>query len=103
LTQIECHKAQLRRVRARLSAKGRLPSKQVASTPEEHHNIGVSKKLHEHIGTFLQKHAGDPAIQVQIIETCCSPAVLIVHFSELPPQVETASPSLHPVKVMWSE
>lgn len=40
------------------------PVEIVGNTPQEHHHIGLSQNLHEHIGTFLRKHAGDPAIKV---------------------------------------
>jgi hypothetical protein len=39
---------------------------QVAKTSQEHHHIGVSQNHHEHIGTFLRRNAGDPAIKVSI-------------------------------------
>jgi hypothetical protein len=65
LTGIERREARLRRIRAWLSRQGR--SDPVGGTPQEHHHIGVSQKRFEHIGTFLRRHAGDPAIQVPSI------------------------------------
>ena len=32
-------------------------------TPLEHHHIGLSQNQHEHIGTFLRKNSGDPAVK----------------------------------------
>ena len=37
----------------------------VASGLQEHHHIGLSQNRYEHIGTFLRRNAGDPAIRVR--------------------------------------
>ena len=36
----------------------------VVNNPDAHHHIGVAENHPEHIGTFLQVHAGNPAIKV---------------------------------------
>jgi len=64
LAQIERRETRLRRIRARLSREGRIHSEVVARTPQEHHHIGVSQNYYEHVGGFLRKHAGNPAIRV---------------------------------------
>jgi hypothetical protein len=48
----------------------------VGTTPHEHHHIGVSQNHYEHIGTFLQKHSGDPAISVRIFIVPCIAALM---------------------------
>ena len=65
LAQIERREARLRRIRAGLSDAKRIQSEVVGSAPHEHHHIGVSQKNFEHIGTFLRRHTGDPAIRVR--------------------------------------
>lgn len=65
LAQIERRATRLRRIRARLVKDGRLRTEQVASTPEEHHHIAASQNEYVHIGYFLQRHSGDPAIEVR--------------------------------------
>ena len=68
LTQIERRKARIRRIRARLAKDGDLgcEPEHLANTPQEHHHIGLAQNRYEHIGTFLRRHQGDPAIQVCI-------------------------------------
>jgi len=82
LTQIERREARLRRIRirAKLSKTGQGSGDLVARTPEEHYHIGVSEKSHLHIGTFLSKNAGDPAIQVWIMQESCSVVPLTPFF-----------------------
>jgi len=65
LARIERREARIRRIRTRLSHEQRLHSERVGSTPREHHHIGISQNQYEHIGTFLRKNDGDPAIRVQ--------------------------------------
>jgi len=66
LTQIERRKARIRRIRAKILEDGGYvcDPEEVASTPLEHHHIGLAQNRYEHIGTFLRKHTGDPAVQV---------------------------------------
>jgi hypothetical protein len=68
LTQIERRENRLRRVRAKLVVAGLCPDELVAKTPQEHHHIGVSQNEYDHIGTFLQKNSGDPAIKVRAMK-----------------------------------
>jgi len=46
----------------------------------KHYHIGVSEKNHLHIGIFLSKNAGDPAIQVWIMQESCSVTLLTPSF-----------------------
>jgi len=71
LTQIERRKARIRCIKAKLFKDGgsACEPEAVANTPQEHHHIGIAQNRYEHIGTFLHKHAGDPAVQVCIINT----------------------------------
>lgn len=66
MAQLERRAARLRRVRARLTREGGLQPEAVPSTPQEHHHIGATQNNYIHIGTFLQKNTGDPAIQVRV-------------------------------------
>jgi hypothetical protein len=65
LAQIERREARLRRIRARLS--NRTQCERVPGKMDQHHHIGVSQNQYEHIGTFLQKNARDPAIKVRCL------------------------------------
>lgn len=65
LTQIERRQTHICRIRARVSTDKRVKRETVACTPQEHHHIGHSQNQYEHIGTFLRKYAGDPAIKVR--------------------------------------
>lgn len=60
LTHIERRQARLRTLRERLG----LHLESVPRSLEEHHHIGSSQNVYEHLGTFLHRHAGDPAIKV---------------------------------------
>jgi hypothetical protein len=70
LTRIERRKARLRRLRQNLPSQPNAqnhPSSEAEHgtlDPERHYYIGASETLSEHIGTFLQDHAGDPAVKV---------------------------------------
>jgi hypothetical protein len=64
LARIERREARLRRLRAKLNQDSPTHAEPVANTPQQHHHIGSSQKLYEHIGTFLQKFSGDPAVKV---------------------------------------
>jgi hypothetical protein len=64
LAQIERREARLRCIRAKLYQGGDARAEAVTNTLREHHHIGSSRNLYEHIGTFLRKHSGDPAIKV---------------------------------------
>ena len=41
-----------------------IDSEGVPRTLRKHHHIGKSENRHEHIGTFLRQHSGDPATKV---------------------------------------
>lgn len=66
MTRIEQREMRLRRIQAKLRKTGKVidvndSKRRLLSC---HHHIGISQKHYEHIGTFLWKNAGDPAIQV---------------------------------------
>jgi len=68
IAQIERRQARLRRIRSRLPVHVLKQRERVVKSPLEHHHIGRSQNNHEHIGTFLRKHTGDPAVQVYQFE-----------------------------------
>jgi hypothetical protein len=61
LAQIERRQARIRRIRAR---DGTFPRERVDMSPVAHHHIGISQNDYLHIGTFLRKNLGDPAVRV---------------------------------------
>lgn len=63
LARIERREARLRRLQAKLRKDSNVHAEAVAHAPQEHHHIGSSQNVYEHIGTFLRNHSGDPAIQ----------------------------------------
>jgi hypothetical protein len=62
-----------------------------AVTPEAHHMIGMMENLSEHLGLFIQKCTGDPAIKVHSLNTCLLYQNVLNLFVELRPKVEAAS------------
>lgn len=64
LAQIERREARLRRIRARTDNSVQYQEDPMASTPQQHHHIGISQNHWQHVGTFLQGNAGDPAVLV---------------------------------------
>jgi hypothetical protein len=64
LAQIERRQTRLRRIRAKLSPDLQIGREVVPNMPQEHHHIGRSQNQYLHIGTFLGRHAGDPAAKV---------------------------------------
>lgn len=64
LTRIERRVTRLRRIRNKINPVPELDNERAIS-PSVHHHIGKSQNLPYHIGTFLQQHEGDPAIQVR--------------------------------------
>ena len=67
MAQIERRQARLRRIRRKLPSHVLKQREIVTKSPHEHHHIGHSQNNYEHVGTFLQKHTGDPAIQVSVL------------------------------------
>jgi hypothetical protein len=73
LAQIERRQARLRRIKAKLSPEAQARREAISKEPQQHHHIGRSQNQYEHIGTFLRRHAGDPAVMVcrnQRIPSC---------------------------------
>jgi hypothetical protein len=64
LAQIERRQARIRRIRARNFANTKIRPETLTNTANVHHHIGKSQDHWEHLGSFLQKHSGDPAIEV---------------------------------------
>jgi hypothetical protein len=64
IAQIERHQARLRRIRAYYRKAGKTSSEDVAISLEAHHVIELSQNFPEYIPVFLERHRGDPAIQV---------------------------------------
>jgi hypothetical protein len=64
MAQTERRQARIRRIREQNSGKTTVIDEKVAINPDVHYAIGQSENLPEHIGLFVQKHQGDPAIKV---------------------------------------
>jgi hypothetical protein len=71
LTRIERRQARLRRIRQRYKESGRAAREEVPISPELHHVIGRSQNYPEHIPSFLQNNANDPAVKVDGILVDC--------------------------------
>ena|ERR1700722_1958804 len=63
LTQIERRQTRIRHLRYQL---GTSKNESIPRAPHAHHIIGETQNDPESIPTFLQKHAGDPAVKVRI-------------------------------------
>ena len=93
LARIERRQARIRRIRARHSDS---VHEQVDSTPEKHHHIAKSQNDNVHIGTFLRKNVGDPAVQVQIKIICVITTLMFL--TEFFTQFKTTPPSSYYIK-----
>jgi hypothetical protein len=80
LAQIERREARLRRIKAKLVSPGQGWGETVARTPQQHHHIGISQNQYQHIGTFLQRNSGDPAVKVSAMSDAGSPDALVQDF-----------------------
>ena len=67
MTQIERCQAHIRRIRARNLASNKTETETVDRDPEVHHRIAKSQNQPEHLGQFVQKHSGDPAVKVRAV------------------------------------
>lgn len=65
MTKIERRQTRIRRIKQKLS--NEIHTEDVATTPDAHHHIGLSENRYEHIGSFLNAHSGDPAIEVLLL------------------------------------
>ena len=63
LARIERRQARIRRIHSQKPS-SQHGSKEYAIRPEAHHVIGKTENSPEHLGLFVQKHSGDPAIGV---------------------------------------
>jgi hypothetical protein len=74
MTRLERRQSRLRHIREKLGTQKTVMDDEVASTgtPDLHHYIGKSQNTPLHIGTYLQRYAGDPAIKVSPLLRCLS-------------------------------
>jgi hypothetical protein len=63
LARIERRQARIRRMCPEKSASQ--PDEECVARPEAHHAIGKTENLPESLSLFVQKHLGDPAIEVR--------------------------------------
>ena len=63
LTRIECRQARIRWIHPQKPA-SQLDGEECAARPEAHHTIGKTENFTEHLGLFVHKHSGDPAVEV---------------------------------------
>jgi hypothetical protein len=64
LARMERREARIHRMRPQEPA-SQCDDEECAATPEAHHTIGKTENFPEHLGLFIQKHLGDPAIEVR--------------------------------------
>jgi hypothetical protein len=63
LARIERRQARIRRIRPQKPA-SQSNDEECAARPEAHHTIGKTENFPEHLSFFVQKHSGDPAVEV---------------------------------------
>ena len=63
LAQIEHHQAHIRQMHLQRST-NQPSDKECTVRPEHHHTIGKTENFPEHLNLFVQRHSGDPAIEV---------------------------------------
>jgi hypothetical protein len=66
LARIERRQARIRRIRLQQPASPSL-DEECSATPEAHHIIGKTENFPEHLSLFVQKHSGDPAVEVCVL------------------------------------
>ena len=66
LARIERRQARIRRMRPQKSA-SQPGDEECIARPEAHHAIGKTENLPERLSQFIQKHSGDPAIEVRAL------------------------------------
>jgi hypothetical protein len=66
LARIERRQARIRRMGPQKSA-SQPGGEEYAARPEAHHAIGKTENLPECLSLFIQKHSGDPAIEVRAL------------------------------------
>jgi hypothetical protein len=70
LARIERRQARIRQIRPREPA-SQSNDEECIARPEAHHTIGKTENLPEHLGFFVQKHSGDPAVEVCALVCSC--------------------------------
>jgi hypothetical protein len=68
MARIERRQTRIRRIRARNFQANHLKemTENSATSPDSHYSIGKTENFPEHIGEFVQRHVGDPAIKVDL-------------------------------------
>ena len=66
LARIERREARIHRLRPPKSG-NQAPDEGCATLPKAHHTIGQTESFPEHIGQFVQRHSGDPAVEVCVL------------------------------------
>lgn len=68
MARIERRQTRIRRIRAHnihvKDIEAMADGNSSATTPSSHYSVGKTENFPEHIGQFVQRNAGDPAIQV---------------------------------------
>lgn len=70
MAQLERRQERIRRIQAQSlgEGNGNSPCERVATNPDAHYCIGKSEDYPEHIGLFVNKNHGDPAVQVYALQ-----------------------------------
>ena len=64
LAQIERREARIHRLRMHQSGDHPTGEEECTVSPDVHHTIGQTENFPEHAGLFVQRHSGDPAVEV---------------------------------------
>lgn len=93
MARIERRQAHLRRLRQRRPGNvEEICDQGTAQGADTHHHIGMSQNEFEHIGTFLQRNSGDPAIKV-ITWECYKPLQVLTPCVFFPPPFRISFPN----------
>ena len=93
MTQLERRQERIRRIQARSLGKSTVnsPYEQVTTNPDVYYCIGKLETHPEHIGLFVQKNRGDPAVQVYALQPLT--VLSLIPQTELHSEFEKASPA----------
>jgi hypothetical protein len=91
ITQIERRQERIRRIRMRNLGDGDINplDESVATNPDIHHCIAKSEAHPEHIGLFIKKNQGDPAVEVYALPS--SPELSLMPRPGLHSKIEETS------------
>jgi hypothetical protein len=70
LARIERRQARICRIHPQKLA-SQSSDEECAARPEVHHTIGKTENFPEHLNFFIQKHSGDPAVEVCALVRSC--------------------------------